>query len=165
MSDESSTEQHDEQQGQDGEKQSAGERARAAAEEHEQAQETMEKLEGEDKPPTDLQDWPDDKAKYVTFGGPEGDHSYEEGPESKLGPSSLERRADGSVAIEGEEVENPDEHKGEPIPGGPTDPDSPETPGEARFRERRDSGGPKGHESDAGDASDGEDSGDGPAAA
>lgn len=162
MSDESSAEEREQSEG--GER-SAGERARTAAEEHEQAQETMEKLEGEDKPPTDLQDWPDDKAKYVTFGGPEGDHSYEEGPESKLGPSSLERRSDGSVAIEGEEVENPDEHKGEPIPGGPTDPDSPETPGEARFRERRDSGGPKGHESDAGESPDDEDSGGGPAAA
>lgn len=115
----------------------AGELAREAAERHDKAEETMKKL--EEDPPEDLQDWPDDQAKYVTFGGPEGDHSYEEGPESKLGPSSLERHSDGSISIGGEEVDDPDEHRGKPIPGGPTDPDAPETPGEQRFRERRES--------------------------
>lgn len=69
----------------------------------------------EENPPENLEDWPDGPAKYKTFGGPEGDHSYEEGPERKLGPSSLRRFEDGSIEIEGEPVENPDEHKREPI--------------------------------------------------
>lgn len=73
----------------------------------------MERL--EENPPDDLEDWPDGPAKYKTFGGPEGDHSYEEGPERKLGPSSLRRREDGSVEIEGEVVDDPDKYKREPI--------------------------------------------------
>jgi hypothetical protein len=78
----------------------------------------------EDDPPSDLKDWPDDERKYETFGGPEGDHSYEEGPEAKLGPSGLRHHDDGKVSIEGEEVADPEEYKGDPIPGGPTDPDA-----------------------------------------
>ena len=84
--------------------------------------ETMQKL--EEDPPKDLKDWPDDENKYQTFGGPEGDHGYEEGPEAKLGPSGLRRREDGGVEIDGEEVDNPDDFKAEPIPGGPTDPNA-----------------------------------------
>src|SRR4051794_5606342 len=105
-------------------------KAEEALERHEEAKKKMEELEQQDEPPKDLKDWPDDESKYLTYGGAEGDHGYEEGPESKLGPSSLERREDGSVAIEGEEVENPDDYKGEPIPGGPTDPDAPDVSGE-----------------------------------
>jgi hypothetical protein len=84
--------------------------------------ETMAKL--EEDPPKDLKDWPDDENKYETFGGAEGDHGYEEGPEAKLGPSGLRRHEDGSVTIDGEEVDNPDDYKADPIPGGPTDPDA-----------------------------------------
>lgn len=79
----------------------------------------------EDDPPQDLEDWPSGKAKYETFGGAEGDHGYHEGPEENLGPSSLRHTEDGGVTVEGEEVDDPEEHKGEPIPGGPTDPDTP----------------------------------------
>ena len=76
-------------------------------------------------PPRRLEDWPTDKAKYETFGGPEGEHSYHEGPEEEqLGPSSLRHHEDGRVAIEGEEVDDPDEYKCDPIPGGPTDEES-----------------------------------------
>lgn len=82
----------------------------------------------EQDPPEQLEDWPKDEAKYETFGGPEGEHGYHEGPEQKLGPSSLRHHEDGTVEIEGEEVENADEYKGEPIPGGPTDPDAPDGP-------------------------------------
>ena len=71
----------------------------------------MKKMEEEDEPPSDLSEWPDDEAKYITYGGGEGDHGYDEGPEKKLGPSSLERHEDGSVTIDGEEVDNPDEYK------------------------------------------------------
>jgi hypothetical protein len=40
---------------------------------------------------------PDGQAKYETFGGAEGDHSYDEGPEAKLGPDSVRHHEDGSV--------------------------------------------------------------------
>ena len=95
-------------------------KARKAAEEEEKAKEKLKEL--EEDPPEKLEDWPDDKAKYETFGGAEGDESYEDSVTSKLGPSSLRFKEDGAVEIEGEEVDDPDEYKGEPIPGGPTDP-------------------------------------------
>ena len=34
------------------------------------------------------------------------------------------------MSIDGEKVDNPDEYKGDPIPGGPTDPNSPDVAGE-----------------------------------
>ena len=108
----------------------ASKKAEEALERHEAAKEKIKKIEEQDEPPKDLKDWPDDESKYLTYGGGEGDHGYEEGPESKLGPSSLERHEDGSISIAGEEVDNPDDYKGEPIPGGPTDPNSPEVAGE-----------------------------------
>ncbi len=95
-------------------------KARKAAEEEEKAKEKLKEL--EEDPPEDLEDWPDDKAKYETFGGAEGEEGYEDSVTRKLGPSSLRYRDDGSVEIEGEEVDDPDEYKGDPIPGGPTDP-------------------------------------------
>jgi hypothetical protein len=96
--------------------------------EKEEAREEIERL--EEDPPGKLEDWPDGKAKYETFGGPEGEHSYDEGPETNLGPDSLRHHEDGSVTVRGEEADDPDEYKGEPIPGGPTDPDAPHEPGE-----------------------------------
>ena len=102
------------------ERSEASKAAEEAQKESEEAKETVRKL--EDEPPAKLEDWPDDKAKYETFGGAEGDESYEESVTSKLGPSSLRFREGGAVEIEGEEVENPEEYKGPPIPGGPTDP-------------------------------------------
>jgi hypothetical protein len=95
-------------------------KARKASEEEEKAKEKVKEL--EEDPPAKLEDWPDDKAKYETFGGAEGQESYEESVTSKLGPSSLRYREDGEVEIEGEKVDDPDEYKGDPIPGGPTDP-------------------------------------------
>jgi hypothetical protein len=88
----------------------------------EETSDVMQKL--EEDPPKDLKDWPDDEAKYETFGGQEGDHGYEEGPEAKLGPSGLRHHEDGSVSIDGEKVDNPEDYKGDPIPGGPTDPNA-----------------------------------------
>ena len=109
---------------------SAAEKAQESEEEREQAKETMQKLE-EEGAPDKLEDWPSDAAKYETFGGPEGEHSYHEGPEEEqLGPSSLRHKEDGSVEIAGEEVDNPDEYKSDPIPGGPTDENAPDAPGE-----------------------------------
>src|SRR5215212_6105720 len=106
----------------------AATKAQEAEEEHDEAKEEMEQLEKD--PPEKLEDWPDGKAKYETFGGPEGTHTYEEGPEQNLGPSGVRHHEDGSVTIDGDEVDDPDEYKGEPIPGGPTDPNSPDVAGE-----------------------------------
>lgn len=96
--------------------------------EAEEAKEEVRQL--EDDPPEKLEDWPKGAAKYETFGGPEGQHGYHEGPEQNLGPSSLRRREGGEVEIEGEKVDNPEEYQADPIPGGPTDPEAPEDAGE-----------------------------------
>ena len=105
----------------------AAESARQEEEEVEEAKKVMSELE-EGDPPKDLADWPGGKAKYQTYGGPEGEEGYDEAATQKLGPSSLRHHEDGSVTIEGEEVDDPDEYKGEPIPGGPSDPDAPPDP-------------------------------------
>src|SRR4051795_10150545 len=97
----------------------AAEKAAEVEDAYEKGEQKVKELEKD--PPKNLEDWPDDHAKYVTFGGREGEHSYEEGPESKLGPSGLRHNPDGSVEIEGEEVDDPSKYKGDPIPGGPTD--------------------------------------------
>jgi hypothetical protein len=100
--------------------------AKKHAEEREQAREEINELEEADPEelPKDLEDWPGGKAKYETFGGPEGEEGYDESATAKLGPSSLRHHEGGDVSIEGEKVDEPDEYKGDPIPGGPTDPDS-----------------------------------------
>jgi hypothetical protein len=108
----------------------AAEKAEASEEEQDEAKKEMEQL--EDDPPEKLEDWPDGKAKYETLGGPEGTHTYEEGPEKNLGPSGVRHHEDGSVSIDGEKVDNPDEYKGDPIPGGPTDPNATGVPGEKK---------------------------------
>jgi hypothetical protein len=81
-------------------------------------------------PPKNLEDWPGGKAKYKTFGGPESETGYDEGPTSNLGPADLRHHEDGSVSIKGEKVDNPEDYKTDPIPGGPTDPDAPVDPGQ-----------------------------------
>ena len=105
---------------------------------HEEAHEEMEKEQAEldaqmkeleENPPEKLEDWPGGKAKYRTMGGSEGESGYDEGPTSKLGPSEVRHHEDGKVTVSGEEVDNPDDYKGDPIPGGPTDPDAPPDPG------------------------------------
>jgi hypothetical protein len=104
-------------------------KAQAAEERHEQAKATMEELEKD--PPEKLEDWPDDEAKYETFGGSEdGEAVYDEKHEEALGAHSVRHHDDGSVEVKGEKVDDPDEYKGEPIPGGPTDPDAPALAGE-----------------------------------
>ena len=75
----------------------------------------------EDDPPADISDWPNDQAKYETFGGADTE-AYDEGATMNLGPPALRRFPDGSVEIEGEKVDNPEDYKGPPIKGGPTDP-------------------------------------------
>ena len=82
----------------------------------------MRELEGGD-PPIDLDDWPSSPAKYLTYGSDE-DEPYGVGVTGKLGPANLERNSDGSIVIDGEKVDNPDDYKGEPLEGGPTDPNA-----------------------------------------
>ena len=121
--------------GEEGQEQQSEEsqKAQEKEEERQAARERMDEI--EEDPPDDLEDWPDDAAKYETFGGPEGEHSYEEGPETKLGPSSLRHTEGGGVTIEGEEVDDPDKYKGPPIPGGPTDPEAPQDLTTQKIRE------------------------------
>jgi hypothetical protein len=70
----------------------------------------------EEDPPEKLEDWPKERdLRMQTFGGREGTHGYDEGIEQKLGPSDLRHHEDGSVTIEGEEVDDPEQYKGEPI--------------------------------------------------
>jgi hypothetical protein len=104
-------------------------KAEEAEERHEQAKQKMEEIEKD--PPEKLEDWPDDAAKYETFGGSEdGEAVYDEKHEEALGEHSVRHHEDGSVEVKGEKADNPDEYKGEPIPGGPTDPDAPALSGE-----------------------------------
>jgi hypothetical protein len=101
----------DEEANQDG----GAERAREQAQEVEEAKDEMSELE-EGDPPGELDEWPSGRAKYLTYGGPEGTAGYDEGPTRKLGPSSLEHHEDGSVTIDGEEVDDPGEYKSdEPV--------------------------------------------------
>jgi hypothetical protein len=132
----------------------AAAKAQAEEEEVEEAKKVMEEIEQGD-PPEKLEDWPGGKAKYQTYGGPEGESGYDEGATAKLGPSSLRHHEGGEVTIEGEEVDDPDEYKGEPIPGGPSDPDAPPDPamiGEDESGDSDDSGSDDSGSDDSGDS-------------
>jgi hypothetical protein len=94
------------------------EQAGGEARDEERDVETMRKLEAGDAP-SDLKDWPSDSAMYKTYG--EDDQPYGEGLTANLGPSDLGRHDDGSISIKGKKVDNPDDYKGEPVPGGLTD--------------------------------------------
>src|SRR5215213_7936208 len=120
-------------------------KAKQEEEEVEEAKKVMEEIE-EGDPPEKLEDWPGGKAKYQTYGGPDSEGGYEDGATAKLGPSNLRHHDDGSVTIDGDKVDDPDEYKGEPIPGGPSDPDAPPDPAMI------------GQEEEDDDSSDGEDS-------
>ncbi|MBA2348138.1 MAG: hypothetical protein H0V81_07575 [Solirubrobacterales bacterium] len=85
------------------------------AKENEEAREEMAALEKEDEVPSDLAEWPDGRAKNLTFGSA-GDEPYGEGATAKLGPASVEHHEDGSVSVGGEQVDDPENYKGEPIP-------------------------------------------------
>ena len=137
----------------------AATKAQSEEEEVEEAKKVMEELE-EGDPPEKLEDWPGGKAKYQTYGGPDsGDGGYEDGATAKLGPSNLRHHEDGSVTIDVEEVDDPDEYKGEPIPGGPSDPDAPPDPAMiGQEKDDEDSGG--GDDDDGDEAGRSEDDGD-----
>jgi hypothetical protein len=76
------------------------------------AQAQIDKLE-RDGPPENLGDWPTGKAMYLTFGGAEGEATYEEAASAQLGPSSTRHHADGSVEVQGEMVDDASPYKGE----------------------------------------------------
>lgn len=96
--------------------------------EHERAEQELKEFSEQDELPSDPREWPDGKARFKSFGD-EGE-AYGEGPTEKLGPADVVHHDDGSITVGGEKVDNPDEFKGEPIPGGPTDPQSPSIGGE-----------------------------------
>ena len=100
----------------------AQEKAQKQEKENEQAAEVMHDLEAGD-PPTSLDDWPDGPAKYLTYGSGE-DQVYGAGVTATLGPANLERNGDGSIVIDGDKVDNPEDYKAEPLEGGPTDPNA-----------------------------------------
>jgi hypothetical protein len=93
------------------------------------AKQEMSDLEQADEVPTDPKDWPGGRAKFLTY-DVDSDEPYGEGATAKLGPSSLQHHEDGSVSIDGEKVDDPEKYKGEPIPGGPTDPNAAKLSGE-----------------------------------
>jgi hypothetical protein len=105
------------------------EETQASEQDQEQEKLEQEMKELEENPPEKLEDWPDGKLKYKTFGGTEADAGYDDGATEKLGPSEVRHFSDGTVTVHGEEVDNPEDYKGEPIPGGPTDPNAPDDPG------------------------------------
>ncbi len=106
----------------DGAEPTAREKAQEQEKENEQAAAEMRELE-EGDPPTSLDDWPDGPAKYLTYGSGE-DEAYGAGVTGKLGPANLERNGDGSIVIDGDKVDNPEDYKAEPLEGGPTDPNA-----------------------------------------
>lgn len=118
------------------------EEAQAQTEEQENPDQAAEdKVKALEKdPPKNLEDWPDDEAKYKTFGGPEGDTGYDEGPTAGLGESNVRHHEDGTVTVDGEKVDNPEEYKGDPIPGGPTDPNAAKLSGERNLADEERSG-------------------------
>jgi hypothetical protein len=97
-------------------------KAQEREKESEQAAEEMRTFE-EGDPPKNLDDWPDGPAKYLTYGSGE-DEAYGDGVTGKLGPANLERHSDGSIVIDGDKVDNPEDYKAEPLEGGPTDPNA-----------------------------------------
>lgn len=112
MSTEAQSEQGEEAKSDSGEK-TAQELAQEKEEESEQAAKEMKELEEADELPKEPSDWPSGPAKYETYG--KDDAFYGDGATGKLGPANLERHADGSVSIDGEKVDNPEDYKGEPI--------------------------------------------------
>lgn len=92
---------------------SSADNARKEQDSRDQAREEMKEFEQRDELPTDLHEWPSGKAKYITFDNDE-ESAYGEGLTEKLGPPVVHHE-DGSVSVNGEKVDNPEDYKGEPI--------------------------------------------------
>jgi len=114
----------------------------------------------EENPPQKLEDWPDGPAKYRTIGGGDASESWEEGPTAKLGPSDVRYYEDGTVTVRGEEVDNPEDFKGDPIPGGPTDPEAPDDPSGLEDQDKEDAGEDTDDDGDAAEGADASGGGD-----
>ena len=119
------------------EEQSAAEKAKQETEEREEASQEVRQMEEEGDPPSNLEDWPSGKAKYITYGGPEGDHGYDEGPEAKLGPSELRRQRGRLDHDRRRGGRRPRLRQGRPDPRRAHRPDAPETPMERRRAEMK----------------------------
>ena len=89
------------------------EKARTQKSQHDEAREEMKEFEQRDELPSNLEEWPDGKAKYITFDSDSG-VPYGEGLTEKLGQPVVHHE-DGSVSVDGEKVDNPEDYKGEPI--------------------------------------------------
>src|SRR3954451_12231168 len=135
MADEETKEQTEEQTEEQSEDRTEGSgEERDFDQEVEDAKEEVKNL--EEDPPEKLEDWPSGRAKYETFGGPEHETSYDEAATAKLGPSNVRFHEDGQVEVDGEQADDPDEFKGDPIPGGPTDPNAPDISGEKQGKKQ-----------------------------
>lgn len=104
----------------------------AKDQEEKDAHEVMDRLATADELPSDPSEWPGGKAKFLTLGGSDDDSPYGEGATAKLGPAEVVHHAGGAVSVAGKLVDNPEDFKGEPIPGGPTDPNAPAIAGERK---------------------------------
>jgi hypothetical protein len=117
-----------------------------AKDEDQTAREEMDRLAEADELPSDLSEWPGGKAKFLTLGGSDDPDAYGEGATAKLGPAEVVHHAGGAVSVGGEQVDNPEDFKGEPIPGGPTDPSSPAIAGETERADKGDGAGDDDHQ-------------------
>lgn len=102
---------------------------------NEDARAKMHEFEQQDELPSDLKQWPDGKAKFITIGDDE-DVPYGEGSTEKLGPTVV-HHDDGSVSADGEKVDNPEDFKGEPIPLAIEGMDAPEVSGQDAAERQR----------------------------
>ncbi len=91
----------------------SADKARKEQDSRDHAREEMREFEQRDELPSDLSEWPSGKAKYITFDNDE-ESGYGEGLTEKLGPPVVHHE-DGSVSVNGEKVDNPEDYKGEPI--------------------------------------------------
>src|SRR3954447_23722185 len=94
-----------------------------------EGREELRKLEEADEVPSDPKEWPDGRPSSRPY-DKGGEEPFGEGKTAKLGPGSVVHHEDGSVTVNGEKVDDPSQFKGDPIPGGPTDPTAERVEGE-----------------------------------
>ena len=87
------------------ERKDEAQKAAEVEEAYKQGEEKVKEL--EEDPPKNLEDWPDDHAKYMTFGGPRGRPLLRGGAGVQARPVRRSPQRDGSVEIDGEKVDNP----------------------------------------------------------
>ena len=97
----------------------------------EDAKEEVKEL--EENPPEKLEDWPTGRAKYDDVRRSRARDLLRRGGHRQARSLGRPLPRGRTVTKDGEEVDNPDEFNGEPIPGGPTDPNSPSVAGEKDY--------------------------------